>query len=145
MGFKKEYDSFDRNYTTPRTFRLSEVELVAMNEELEKYRYEKEVELPEKMKISLIDEKRWLYDKGAITKDGSIILNNFKSAIYDSGGHLKNPADCEPILFEQLNTDLEQWKSWKSKKSFIESKKIEGLERLAKGMHVDIHQSDVDF
>lgn len=136
MSIKKFEDFGDRNYQKPAKDRLSYSELVELDKEIEKYKVEKWVDFPVKMKIRHFDEWKWLEDKGAV-KNKAIVVKNFKSAIYNSNGTLKESCDCEPILYEQLMEDLKQHHEWKLKKDYGEQKRIEGLEEIAKSMNVD--------
>lgn len=125
-------------YRQPVKNRLSEAELIELEKEIESFSTIKKVKSLKKDapddEIKWFDERSWLKSKGAMNENGGVIVKKFKSAIYDSQGHCKEKADCEPILFEQLMEDLNQYRFWKGRQEFIEKKKIEGLENLAKGI-----------
>lgn len=127
----------NKRYYPPKKNRLSEYQLQVLDEEIERYSFDKNVSIPKKETIRVFDEWKWLKSKGAVTANHDIIIKHFIPATYDSEGRLKTPCDCEPILYEQLQKDLEQWRMWKGRKEFIENKKIEGLEEIARGMRIN--------
>lgn len=127
---EEEFSNF-RQYRMPKRNRLTEFQLQEMEKELEKYRTEKETLFLNQKKIVLFDDGKWLKDKGGLSNDGSILIENFKPATYFPNGKLKENCDSKPVLWEQLQQDLEQFYSWKGRKEFREQKRIEGLETLA--------------
>mgnify|MGYP001605063257 CR=1 FL=1 len=136
MTYKTNEFKEDR-YIKPSKNRLSEQQLIDLDKEIEGFSIEKEVNFPDKKIIKFFDEIAWLKNKGALTENGAVIVKNYRYSVYASNGHLIVPTDCDPILFEQLSEDLEQWRYWKGRKEFIENKKIEGLEELASKMNVE--------
>ena len=134
MAYKnnESFVSGDR-YKKPVQNRLSQQQLLELDKELDSFTNEKEVNFPHKMTVKVFDEVKWLKSKGALA-DERIVTTNFKSAVYGTDDRLKEPTDCDPILFEQLSMDLEQWRWWKGRKEFVENKRIEGLEELAEKM-----------
>ncbi len=128
---KDDFDNF-RQYRLPVKNRLSEFQLQEMENEItEKYTSKTEIVFLGKETVKIFDSKKFFIAKGALTRDGAIIIKNLKLASYLPNGKLKENSDSEPILWEQLQEDLKQFWAWKGRKNFVEQKKIEGLESLA--------------
>lgn len=119
MAFKQEkhHDGF---YMPPIKGRLTNSELVALDNELEKHRVYFVSRDGEEM--STIDQSSWMIERGARNEHGAIVLQNYSPAEYDSYGKCVKPVDCSPILFEQLQEDWSQWLKWKSAKKATMSK-----------------------
>lgn len=125
MGRYKEIEGESRQYRAPVKNRLADQELEVMDKELQKFHNGK-----------YTDTKAWLVSKGALNKDGAIKIDFYKPAVYDSQGRVSKPQDCNPILYEQLSLDLDQWSFKYGKKRSFEDKIIESLEEMAEQMHV---------
>lgn len=108
----REFENFDK-YRAPVKNRLSQQELVRLDKELETFRINNEVYFPIKGPISYIDTEAWMKKRGALSKDGAVIMSGHIPAIYDSKGKLIKPQDCDPILYEQLLEDHQQWERYK--------------------------------
>ena len=145
MSYKEEKADFDnRKYVSPYQNRLNEYQLQDLEKELERFTSWKDVKKPKPERIRVFDERAWMKNRGALSHSGGVIVKNFKPAVYTPQGTCKEPADSEPILFEQLSEDLKQFAFWKGRKEFIERKKIEGLEELAQGMEMPAKSSEWD-
>jgi len=130
-----EFDNF-RQYRIPKINRLTELQLLEMDKEIQGFMVQKEIGFISKMKVMIFDERAWLKDKNALNKDNSIIINDFKPATYFPNGKLKENCDSKPILWEQLQEDLKQYWKWKSSKNRFEQQKIKGLEKLASSLSI---------
>ena len=118
MGKRYKDDFAEKKYSKPIKNRLSEHQLLALNEEIEGgYMQDKEVSFPSPAKIRVFDELQWLTDKGAM-KNGAVVISNFSPAEYNGNGTLVKGCDCEPILYEQLCEDIKQWRNWKGRKEY---------------------------
>lgn len=132
MSYKKDsLNSTAKLYKKPIPNRLTLQDLQKLDSELQKYFVIKHVTYPIPQDIKILDEHRWLVDRRAITESGSIIMQKFSSAKYDSSGKCLQYADCMPILWEQLQEDLEQWRKWKYRDETKELGIVSGLEELA--------------
>ena len=87
-----------RAFTPAVKNRLSEQELEVMNKELQTFYNGK-----------YTDTQAWLISKGALSKCYAVVVTSFVPAKYDTRGQCTSPIDCDPILYEQLSADLEQW------------------------------------
>lgn len=117
-------DSF-RRYKSPVPNRLSEIELQRLDKELSSFKVVTS-------SGSRTDDIAWMQSRGALSKNGSIKIRNLKPAMYSSSGKIVEPLDCDPILYEQLQKDFEQWKQWKHIKNIGETKRIEQWDAMSK-------------
>lgn len=76
------------------------------------------------------DMVRFYKDKGSLNKNGDVVIKDFH--------HIKvkgEPSvDCDPIDYEMWQNRVGQWHDWWARKEFIESKKVEELEKTAEGL-----------
>lgn len=117
----------NQSYQLPIKNRLTPQEIHALDAELKKYIYKKWVSVPIREEIELTNAEQWYIDRGAKNKHGDIIIKDYKSPLYSSDGKTIRHVDCEPILYEQLTEDLEQWKRWRSKVAYAKGKELEEL------------------
>jgi hypothetical protein len=115
------------SYQPPVKNRLTLQEVHALDGELKKYFYKKEVYVPKKEEVELLNKEQWFKDKGAKNKYGAVMVQNYKSPLYAQNGRCIRPVDCEPILYEQLQEDLDQWGKWCSKVAYAKGKELEEL------------------
>jgi len=101
-----------------------------LNAELETFRVRKHNTFFERDE-SYIDQRAWLTSRGALTKDGAVVIGNYRPARYTSDGKVSEPLDCDPIHFEELTDQWEQWIAWKARKEFAKRKAEEQYETLA--------------
>lgn len=114
MSKIQEYIS-TQNYHPATENKLSESQLYQLHGELQNF-YEEIVGRDGNTRKVLRDNK-WLMSHGAMTPSGAIVVTNFRSAKYASNGHLIEPSDCDPIVYEQLTENLRQYKFWKKQKN----------------------------
>ena len=122
----RKEDSYDRKYHGPEKNRLTETQLTELEKELAGYR---------KGENKTIDDRAWMQSRGAM-KEGRVVGRDFTGAEYFPGGACKKSSDCEPILFEQLSEDLEQYYKWKGRKEFGQKKRLEDYSKVAERMNV---------
>ena len=124
---QKDEDNFGSGlYKKPIKYRMSEIELIEFEKEIQQFYEEKEVKIPELKTIRILNSEKWFKYKGAKNEKG-IIITNYISPEYDNQGKITTSKDCDPIIYEQCNEDLEQYYHWKGRKEFIDKKQIEGL------------------
>lgn len=143
MRKNTEEETFEKGYIPPKENRLSEVELQQLDNEMKNYLVTRKIRFPEEREVKYFDEVRWLKDRGAFSKKRAIKITGYKPATYFVNGQLKTPVDCDPILYEQLQADLQQHSYWKGKKEFVEDIKIKGLSEVYDKM--DIKAEEIDF
>lgn len=81
-------------------------------------------EIEEELKAMTVAE--WLFKKGGTNKEGAVIITNYRRTKYSPDGtRVIEPADCDPIVYEQLQEDLEQYRTWKARKEFAQKKQAE--------------------
>lgn len=114
----------EKRYFPPVKNRLTESQLQALGEELKKY-----------TKGSTIQIEEWMKSRGALSKNGGVVITNYKPTIYN-GANVKQHVDCDPILFEQLHEDLEQYLFWSGRSKYGELKKLEQYEQMAQQANV---------
>jgi hypothetical protein len=145
MKYSDKKDDFKMTrYRAPIVDRLSETELRELDTELRGFYEEVLVQNPKPEKLNIFNEKKWLVSRGAMNKDGAVIIKNYKATVYNDQGHVVEPKDCEPIFYEQCMADLDQWKKWLGRKEFGERKKVEGLQKIAEKMTVKQEEIVVD-
>lgn len=110
--------------------RLNDFQLREMDKECKPFIYSTEVKFFTGIKMAEgFNREEYLKFKKAISSDGAVIVTNFKSAEYDTQGHCISPADCNPIMYEQLDEDIRQWTFWRSS---IRENSLRGLEDIEK-------------
>lgn len=126
--------AFGRKYKKAVKNRLMEHPLKELDKELEWHRVSREIVFYTKdgaikKNISHIDIDAWMCAKGAMKGD-AIIITGFVAARYGGNGQLLEPSDCDPILYDQLQADYQQWKDWKYVNSYGEKKRLEQWDEM---------------
>ncbi len=125
----------NRRYHKPN-FVMTTSELVALDKELEKYKYKKFSNYWNE-ELNLVDEQQWLKDNGGLNKDSAVIITGLVHAEYSENGKLLVPQDCNPIRFEYLQEKLRQWTDWEAKREYAKKMELKShTESLAKSMKV---------
>lgn len=106
---------------------LSEHDLQELDKELRTYEVERYNRVF-KCKTKTIDTKAWMISKGAVTKAGAIVIHNYKRAEYSGSGKVIEPSDCDPILYETLTHEYEQWLTWRARKEYGTKRDLERLQ-----------------
>src|SRR3990172_6207931 len=96
------------NYKKPDKRELSRSELLALDAELANFNYKKQ---------------DWLVGRGAVSKTGAVIVKDLGRLHID--GKETSAWDCQPILYEQLLSDYEQWSDWKNKVEYAKRRRDE--------------------
>jgi hypothetical protein len=138
MAYKQQEER-EKRYSKPIINGLTSQGLVELDKELEKYRYEKDIIMPDGTPhhLSLIDDRAWMINKGALNKSGAVMILDFEPAKYNASGHLIKGCDCEPILYEQLTENFEQWKRWKGRAEYAKGIDREAIDALAEDMKIE--------
>ncbi len=77
--------------------------------------------------LSEMTPHEWFVKHKGLSQSGAVIVFNYKRAIYSGDGtRVLEPADCDPIVYEQLEEDLDQYRAWKAKAQYAEKKRLEG-------------------
>lgn len=125
-------------YIPPVKNRLSEMQLMELEQELEPFKVKKTLEdIFVGEEIEIIDRDAWLKSRNALSKSGAINIVGYVPPQYSVSGKRSQSLDCEPIKYEQCQADLDQFLQWKGKSEFVEKKQIEGYEELSRGMKID--------
>jgi len=117
-------NEIQRLYKPPTKKRLTEHELVLLDEELETFR---EITPPSEQlpkEANTVNQTKWMISRGAKDKNGAIIITNYTSA------RRNTTADCDPILAEQLEQDFNQWNYWKWGKQVKAEGRMEAYEKM---------------
>lgn len=140
MGYSRDTDDEYKRYSKPKENRLSEQQLNELEEELKNFYVEREVKIPEQKMVRILDKDAWFKSRGAMNAGGAIIVTNYSPSKYGSDGKLKTPKDCDPILFEQLEADLEQLNERTGRREYAEKKRLAELD----GMVAEMDISSID-
>lgn len=101
----------------------SEVELKALDNELETYR--ETIILSNGEAGSVVNLKRYHVAQRSMTSDGAVVIEK------DTFGDI-----ITPIKYAVIEDKLEQWGKWKRKRDFGEKKRLEKLDEVAKSMRI---------
>lgn len=122
-------EDFGQRYFRKK-FVLSEIELRNLDAELQAYKYK--IWSPTfDRELELVDRQKWLIAKGALTKDGAVIVQDFVPAVYDQNGKQTQKQDCDPIRYEEYDEMWRQWLDWKGRQEYGQRKRAEQLDVMA--------------
>lgn len=142
-----------RKYSKPEDRIMSEFELKQFDAEIEQYRIKRDITFRIKEGIvkktfSYIDTEAWMNSRGAMRKD-AIVITGFVSARYGFDGRLLDRSDCDPIKYERLEKDFDQWKDWKSRQNYGEKQRLsqwdEMRQYLVKNIEPEINYEEIPF
>lgn len=108
------------HFSNYKTF-LNDRELAALDTELQKY-----------IDIGEFDEVQFLKDKGALNHKGEVIITNVREVAHPKKRTGETIIDCDPILYEEWSSKLNQWRIWKGRKEFAIKKKFEALDEIGR-------------
>jgi hypothetical protein len=109
---------------------LRDDELVALNEELERFRMKRYNKFFDR-ETSFIDQRAWLKSRGAFSANGSVVIEGYEPAEYNEQGKVTKHMDCHPLRYEQCMWEWDSWIAWKGRKEFARKKEAEELDSMA--------------
>lgn len=132
MAFKKNKDGevYTQRYRKPTKNRLTQTQLYELDRELEKYRVAVPA-IPERglLETTTIDQTAWMIAQCAKNEYGAVVITGYSPTEYDNQGRCTKQSDSDPILFQQLLCDWDQWLDWKGKQQYGEKKRIESYKK----------------
>ena len=108
---------------------LTEQQLHELDSELETYRVKRYSEYWHE-EISYIDMKAWYIAKGALTKDGAVIINSHGQDRYDVSGRKVESEVFDTPLYRTLCDEVNEWIDWRSRREYADRKKLEQLDAM---------------
>lgn len=129
MGFKRNQEDEDTRYRPAIKNKLTETQLRELDKKLQDFIVKKEVERKGKIvEVQWVDKAAWIEAMGG-TKDGAVVITNYTPIKYNAEGtRVVGHRDCDPIVYEQLLADWEQYQDWKGRREYAEKKRLEELE-----------------
>lgn len=88
------------------------------------------------MELTYIDQRAWLISRGALNKEGAVVISNYRPAVYTTQGKLQEPSDCDPISYEACMNDYDQWLAWCARKEYAKKRENADLDQLAETVDI---------
>lgn len=130
-----QQDSFSDTRYFKKKVQMTNDDFIQLDKELEEHKVTKYSNYWKK-DITYIDTSAWFEKRGA-TKKNAVVISNYNPAVYDGKGGIITPTDCSPILYEELNSMLEQYYWWKGKKEYAKNSELKELDKVARTMTVE--------
>lgn len=128
MAYKQSTEYHTNQYKKPN-YKYSDKEMEMFGIEMEKYR--EVITLKDGRVVKPVNFRQYMIDMGALNKEGAVIIENIAKFPVKGGRSDEYYFDCSPIMYEQLDSKIEQWKDWKDRKKYAETKRLENYEKMA--------------